>query len=253
MNGRVYDPRLGRFLSPDPIVGDPTSSQSWNLYSYVGNNPLSYVDPTGLDPWDGCGWLCPDDIDAWWDWLNFLNSWWDHPHSGSDPYSASDYESPRSKAKKTLRALDQSVADEPADSADDERNFLDKIFGAIENGETGIPLEEILGAVLKDATEETLEEIRARGDVILSDVELSNDQAVATGSFENADSEETRVPLRPGVMVLEPTIRGTFEVSEDQLMLKDLEGVLGGFIRIKPIETITIPRHGDFQHTTGKR
>ena len=43
MNGRVYDPRLGRFLSPDPIVGDPTSSQSWNLYSYVGNNPLSYV------------------------------------------------------------------------------------------------------------------------------------------------------------------------------------------------------------------
>ncbi len=47
MNGRVYDPRLGRFLSPDPIVGDPTSSQSWNLYSYVGNNPL-YVDPTGL-------------------------------------------------------------------------------------------------------------------------------------------------------------------------------------------------------------
>ena len=116
MNGRVYDPRLGRFLSPDPIVGDPTSSQSWNLYSYVGNNPLSYVDPTGLDPWDGCGWLCPDDIDAWWDWLNFVNSWWDLPHSGSDPYSASDYESPRSKAKKTLRALDQSVADEPADS-----------------------------------------------------------------------------------------------------------------------------------------
>ena len=48
MNGRMYDPRLGRFLSPDPIVGDPTSSQSWNLYSYVGNNPLSYVDPTGL-------------------------------------------------------------------------------------------------------------------------------------------------------------------------------------------------------------
>ena len=48
MNGRVYDPRLGRFLSPNPIVGDPTSSQSWNLYSYVGNNPLSYVDPTGL-------------------------------------------------------------------------------------------------------------------------------------------------------------------------------------------------------------
>ena len=56
MNGRVYDPRLGRFLSPDPIVGDPTSSQSWNLYSYVGNNPLSYVDPTGLVQ---AGPMCP--------------------------------------------------------------------------------------------------------------------------------------------------------------------------------------------------
>ena len=88
MNGRVYDPRLGRFLSPDPIVGDPTSSQSWNLYSYVGNNPLSYVDPTGLDPWDGCGWLCPDDIDAWWDWLNFLNSWWDIPYAAGDSYDS---------------------------------------------------------------------------------------------------------------------------------------------------------------------
>ena len=56
MNGRVYDPRLGGFLSPDPIVGDPTSSQSWNLYSYVGNNPLSYVDPTGLvQAGPGCG------------------------------------------------------------------------------------------------------------------------------------------------------------------------------------------------------
>ena len=48
--------------------------------------------------------------------VDFLNSWWDLPYSGSDPYSASDYESPRSKAKKTLRAMDQSVADEPADS-----------------------------------------------------------------------------------------------------------------------------------------
>ena len=56
MNGRMYDPRLGRFLSPDPIVGDPTSSQSWNLYSYVGNNPLSYVDPTGLVR---AGPMCP--------------------------------------------------------------------------------------------------------------------------------------------------------------------------------------------------
>ena len=48
MNGRVYDPRTGRFLSPDPIVENPAFSQSWNSYSYVANSPLSLVDPTGL-------------------------------------------------------------------------------------------------------------------------------------------------------------------------------------------------------------
>ncbi|TQV66157.1 hypothetical protein FKG94_27425 [Exilibacterium tricleocarpae] len=47
MNGRVYDPQLGRFLSPDPLVQAPLNSQSYNRYSYVFNNPLSFVDPTG--------------------------------------------------------------------------------------------------------------------------------------------------------------------------------------------------------------
>ncbi len=48
MNGRVYDPTLGRFLSADPYVPDPTASQSFNRYSYVYNNPLSYTDPSGF-------------------------------------------------------------------------------------------------------------------------------------------------------------------------------------------------------------
>jgi hypothetical protein len=47
MNGRVYDPQLGRFLSPDPIVQSPSDSQSWNRYAYVMNSPLSYTDPSG--------------------------------------------------------------------------------------------------------------------------------------------------------------------------------------------------------------
>ena len=47
MNGRVYDPRLGRFLSPDPYVQAPGYSQSFNRYSYVWNNPLKYTDPDG--------------------------------------------------------------------------------------------------------------------------------------------------------------------------------------------------------------
>lgn len=47
MNGRVYDPIVSRFLTPDPYIQDPTNSQSFNRYSYVWNNPLRYTDPTG--------------------------------------------------------------------------------------------------------------------------------------------------------------------------------------------------------------
>jgi RHS repeat-associated protein len=39
----------GRFTSPDAPFADqrPNDPQSWNLYSYVRNNPLKYIDPTG--------------------------------------------------------------------------------------------------------------------------------------------------------------------------------------------------------------
>jgi RHS repeat-associated protein len=47
MNGRVYDPELGRFLSADPNIQSPDDSQSYNRYSYVQNNPLRYTDPSG--------------------------------------------------------------------------------------------------------------------------------------------------------------------------------------------------------------
>ena len=47
MNGRLYDPQLGRFASPDPYVTDPAMGQDWNRYSYVSNSPMSYADPTG--------------------------------------------------------------------------------------------------------------------------------------------------------------------------------------------------------------
>jgi RHS repeat-associated protein len=47
MNGRVYDPLVSRFLSPDPYIQAPDYSQSFNRYSYVFNNPLKYTDPSG--------------------------------------------------------------------------------------------------------------------------------------------------------------------------------------------------------------
>ena len=47
MNGRLYDPVLGRMLSPDNFVQDATSTQGFNRYSYCLNNPLIYTDPDG--------------------------------------------------------------------------------------------------------------------------------------------------------------------------------------------------------------
>lgn len=47
MNGRLYDPVLGRFLSPDNYVQSPYNSQNFNRYSYCLNNPLKYTDPSG--------------------------------------------------------------------------------------------------------------------------------------------------------------------------------------------------------------
>lgn len=47
MNGRVYDPIIGRFLTPDPYIAAPYNGQAYNRYSYVYNNPLSHTDATG--------------------------------------------------------------------------------------------------------------------------------------------------------------------------------------------------------------
>lgn len=47
MNARLYDPAIGRFLSPDPFVQMPENSQNFNRYSYALNNPLKYKDKSG--------------------------------------------------------------------------------------------------------------------------------------------------------------------------------------------------------------
>jgi hypothetical protein len=55
MNGRVYDPLLARFGTPDPTTESPFSTQGWNRYSYVGNSPLNFTDPSGYC-FLGCFW-----------------------------------------------------------------------------------------------------------------------------------------------------------------------------------------------------
>ena len=47
MNARLYDPVIGRFLSPDPYVQHPESTQGFNRYTYCLNNPLVYSDESG--------------------------------------------------------------------------------------------------------------------------------------------------------------------------------------------------------------
>jgi hypothetical protein len=48
MNGRVYDPVVGRFMAADPFVDGPDNSQGYNRMSYVRNNPGSFLDPSGF-------------------------------------------------------------------------------------------------------------------------------------------------------------------------------------------------------------
>ncbi len=46
-HARWYAPSLGKFTQPDTIVPNPGNPQSWNRYSYVNNNPINNIDPTG--------------------------------------------------------------------------------------------------------------------------------------------------------------------------------------------------------------
>src|SRR5262249_34124490 len=56
LNGRVYDPLIGRMMSADPMVPDPLNGQAWNRYSYVINNPLALTDTNGYCFLGMCTW-----------------------------------------------------------------------------------------------------------------------------------------------------------------------------------------------------
>jgi len=50
MKGRLMDPKIGRFTTTDPVIANVYNGQSFAAYSYVRNNPLRFVDPSGFDP-----------------------------------------------------------------------------------------------------------------------------------------------------------------------------------------------------------
>lgn len=55
MDGRMYDPVVGRFISADPFIQSPDFTQSLNRYAYCINNPLSLIDPSGYS-WFSKNW-----------------------------------------------------------------------------------------------------------------------------------------------------------------------------------------------------
>ncbi|NIP28326.1 MAG: RHS repeat-associated core domain-containing protein, partial [Phycisphaerae bacterium] len=57
-NARYYNPLVGRFVAADTVVPDYQNPQKLNRYSYVRNNPLKYIDPTGHA--DVCGITAED-------------------------------------------------------------------------------------------------------------------------------------------------------------------------------------------------
>jgi RHS repeat-associated protein len=72
-NARYYDGALGRFIQADTIVPNPSDPQSLNRYSYVRNNALKYIDPSGHDvdcsPWDAActAQVAAEAVAALWD------------------------------------------------------------------------------------------------------------------------------------------------------------------------------------------
>jgi RHS repeat-associated protein len=118
-HARYFTPALERFNSPDPMNAgaDVTNPQSWNEYAYVGNNPLSNVDPTGKD---GC---------------NVFNVTYEGSGSGF-PCDASQHfggpaESPTSIAGPTGNATGSMIGYQSPELAEGEAAYLSNVRSVI--------------------------------------------------------------------------------------------------------------------------
>jgi len=75
LNGRLYDPLIGRMFSVDPYITDPSNAQTYNSYSYANNNPMKYTDPSG----EIAGTAAFFALAIGTDYLSNVICGWDHP------------------------------------------------------------------------------------------------------------------------------------------------------------------------------
>ncbi len=82
MNGRIYDPLMGRFMSADPNMFHPQNMKDFNRYAYVWNNPLKMFDPTGymVGPSEYSSWSSPSET---------FHSWYTRVFSESESKDSS--------------------------------------------------------------------------------------------------------------------------------------------------------------------
>jgi RHS repeat-associated protein len=77
MGARWYDAQIGRFVSADTIIPDPSNPQSLNRFAYVLNNPLRFIDPSGHKPCDSvdAAGRCIPAIQVPGFWIQFSGDW----------------------------------------------------------------------------------------------------------------------------------------------------------------------------------
>jgi RHS repeat-associated protein len=88
-NARYYDPLLGRFISPDTLIPDPTNVFDYDRYMYGRGNPLKYNDPTGHCATNENGTLDQNDGDCV-GWVNTIYASWDDTSYWTDRWGSKD-------------------------------------------------------------------------------------------------------------------------------------------------------------------
>ncbi len=98
MNGRVYDPRIGRFISADPFTDGAQATQAFNRYTYVSNNPLRFIDPSGFgflssvgNFFGGIGRGIANAAGAVWDGVRTVANWYIDAHKAVGRWIADNW------------------------------------------------------------------------------------------------------------------------------------------------------------------